>query len=202
MVKQTNKQTTKVIVKIGTDVVKRKRTRRTTKVKQQRKEEEQVQPRIVPQSFGTLSSQNTALNSFSSNIQNTLQNILKSQSDLNTVVNQLRNQQRPEENEGQNAQIQSNLNLDNNNPVNYQALMNPYPDEKQELEVKEDILSPSDAERVQRMDRVIESQRIQGEAMSRRGRSRSRGPFLSPEPPKQRRNKKQNESDDIFVALD
>lgn len=133
MVKQSNKQTTKVIVKIGTDVVKRKRT---YKRKTKSKKEEQVQPRPVPQSFGTLSSQNTALNSFSSNIQNSLSNILKSQSDLNAVVNQLRAQQQPEENESQNAQIVSNLNLDNDRPIDYQALLQPallQPDGKEEF---------------------------------------------------------------------
>lgn len=132
MVKQSNKQTTKVIVKIGTDVVKRKRT---YKRKTKSKKEEQVQPRPVPvpQSFGTLSAQNTALNSFSSNIQNSLQNILKNQSDLNSVVNQLRAQQRPEENEGQNAQIVNNLNLDNDRPIDYQALLQPEGDGKEEF---------------------------------------------------------------------
>lgn len=136
MVKQSNKQTTKVIVKIGTDVVKRKRT---YKRKTKSKKEEQVQPRPVPQSFGTLSAQNTALNSFSSNIQNSLSNILKSQSDLNAVVNQLRAQQRPEENEGQNAQIVNNLNLDNDRPIDYQALLQPEGDGKQEF-IDEDPL--------------------------------------------------------------
>jgi hypothetical protein len=118
MVKQTNKQTTKVIVKIGTDVIKRKRTRRNKKV--QPPQPPQNRPPQV--SFGTLSSQNSSLNAFSSNIQSQLDNLLKSQSNLNTIVNKLRSEQRPEQNEGQNAQIVSALNLNSEEPIDYEAL--------------------------------------------------------------------------------
>jgi hypothetical protein len=121
MVKQSNKQTTKVIVKIGTDVIKRKRTRRNKKVQPPPPQPPQNRPPQV--SFGTLSSQNTSLNAFSSNIQSQLDNLLKSQSDLNTIVNKLRSEQRPEENEGQNAQIVSGLNLNSEEPIDYEEII-------------------------------------------------------------------------------
>lgn len=116
MVKQSNKQMTKVIVKIGTDVIKRKRTRRNKKVQPPQPSQNR------PQSFGTLAPQNTSLNTFSSNIQSQLDNLLKSQSDLNTIVNKLRSEQIPEENEGQNAQIVSGLNLNSEEPIDYEEI--------------------------------------------------------------------------------
>lgn len=80
---QTNKQkqTTKVIVKIGSDVIKQKRRR----VKRQKKNVEPPQPQIR-QSFGTLLPQNT---SFNSNIQSSLENVLKQQANLSELFNKL-----------------------------------------------------------------------------------------------------------------
>jgi len=69
------------------------------------------------------SSSKPSLPPLTSNIKNPLENILKDESDLNKVVDKLR-EQKPEDNEGQNAQIVSGLNLNNEEPINYGALMN------------------------------------------------------------------------------
>lgn len=144
------KQTTKVIVKIGSDVIKQKRRR--VKRQKQKAPEPQPQPQIR-QSFGTLLPQNTSFNSniqsslenvlkqqadlnalfnklqsssqssFTSNIKNPLENILKTESNLNKTVDKLRADQRPEDNEGQNAQLVSGLNLNNDRPIDYQELL-------------------------------------------------------------------------------
>jgi hypothetical protein len=146
--KQSNKQTTKVIVKIGTETKpKRRRTRKNKKIEVQNQpppppQNQPPQPQFRPQSFGTLAPQNTSLNAFSSNIQSQLDNLLKSQSNLNTIVNKLRSEQRPEQNEAQNAQIISSLNLNSDVPINLEALMYPEPDEKEEFEEKEPLPIP------------------------------------------------------------
>jgi len=185
MVKQSNKQTTKVIVKIGGDVIKRKRTRRNKKVQPP---PPPPPPQFRPQSFGTLAPQNTSLNAFSSNIQSQLDNLLKSQSDLNTIVNKLRSEQRPEENEGQNAQIVSGLNLNSEEPIDYEELIHkpelkPEPTDEEyyamatdeEKQKYEDIMSNLQKEAEKAGNKSSSSSSSTG-----RGRSRERPDSIAP----------------------
>jgi hypothetical protein len=180
--KQSNKQTTKVIVKIGTDTKpKRRRTRKNKKVQPP---PPPPPPQNRPQSFGTLAPQNTSLNAFSSNIQSQLDNLLKSQSDLNTIVNKLRSEQRPEENEGQNAQIVSGLNLNSEEPIDYQVLISkPEPtDEEYEM-----MATDEEKQRVegfftnlQKEAEIAGNKSSSSSSSTDRGRSRTRKEDQSP----------------------